>query len=75
MTRLELFKSYSKHPWLSRVYARLKLNEITLIEDFINENNLLNKHDFEIKINRMFIDKTKPKKWKEILELLICCNS
>jgi len=75
MNRLEVFKGYKNHPWFSRKISQLSLVHLILIEHFINSNNELSKGDFELAVNRMFLDKDKPKKYKEIQELLSCCNS
>lgn len=75
MDRMTVFKSYKTHPWLSKVYAKLRLDDMNAIESFIASNSLLDKGSFELKVNRMFLDKPKPKRFKEILELLTCCNS
>jgi hypothetical protein len=69
------FKSYSTHAWLHKAYNRLSRQEVQLAIDFIIENDPLDKGAFELKVNRMFIDKDKPKNFTVILELLTCCNS
>ena len=73
--RIQLFKSYRDHPWLRKTYSKLDENDLKIAVSFINENDGLSRGQFEIKLNRMFLDKEKPKKWTHISELLICCNS
>lgn len=73
--RFNVFKSYANHPWLGRVYAKLTSSDLTLVRDFIAANDSLDVGQFELAVNRMFLDKTKPKRWREVLELLTCCNS
>jgi len=75
MKRLGIFNSYKDHAWLKKVYGRLSQNDILMAVEFIGLNDELNKLDFEFKINRMFLDKQRPKNYKEILELLTCANS
>lgn len=77
MDKRELYFINSKdHAWLSRVYKKLKSADIEVALTFIRNNSQLNKSDFELKINRMFIDSaTRPKNYKEISELLSCANS
>jgi ferritin-like protein len=75
MTRLEHFRKLADHSWLGRVYSKLKSQEIEMVEQFIVENDHLDKSTFEMKVNRMFLDKDKPRHWKEMSELLTCTNS
>jgi hypothetical protein len=75
MKRQEILNSYEKHAWLKKVYARLNASDKAMIERFIADNDGLDKHNFEFAINRMFLDKNRPKNYKLILELLTCCNS
>ncbi len=71
----DAFKSYQTHPWLKKPYAKLKLGDRAAVFYFIQKNAALSKGDFEKAINRMFLDKDKPKNWTVILELLTCANS
>ncbi len=73
--RLINFHSYKDHAWLKKVYVRLKKDDIDCAEQFIVLHDHLDKGDFELAINRMFLDKPKPKNFREILELLTCANS
>lgn len=74
--RLIKFDTFQTHPWLRKLYNKLKKEEILICYKFIKTNELLNQSDFEIAINRMFLDnKNKPKNYTLILELLSCANS
>lgn len=73
--RLEKFHSFSKHAWLQKVYARLKKSDLSLVEGFILEHDHLDKEKFELAVNRMFLEKEKPKNWTLVLELLSNSNS
>jgi hypothetical protein len=75
MERLKIFEAYASHPWLYRSYKRLTPAERDLAHDFIRRNDHLAKGPFEFAVNRMFLDKPKPKHCNEILELLTCANS
>lgn len=76
MTRAEKFRALAAHGWLKSVFKKLTAEERQIAEDFIRENDALDKGAFELRINRMFLDRLeKPKHWKEILELLTCANS
>lgn len=73
--RLSKFKSFKTHPWFGRIFKKINSNDILFAESFIEKNEPLNKGEFEFAVNRLFLDRAKPKAWKEIVELLTCCNS
>lgn len=72
--RLLTFLNYRQHPMLSKQYVKLSLVERELAICFIVANKELSVAEFEMKVNRMFLDKEKPKHWIEISELLTCSN-
>jgi len=75
MNRTDAFHSLATHPWLKKCHAKLTDDEKRLATDFITANDSLNKSQFEMAVNRMFIDqKNKPKRYAIILELLSCAN-
>jgi len=43
--------------------------------EFCRANAYDTKDEFEARVNRMFMDCPKPKRWKEILELLANANA
>jgi hypothetical protein len=50
-------------------------DEIKLMADFICKNHSCDKGEFELRVNRMFLDNpSKPKRWAEIMEILSSCN-
>lgn len=69
------FASLIEHAFYSRLCARLTEGERALIQEFIHNNDLLDKNEFESAINRLFIDKVKPKNWAVILEALSVVNT
>ena len=75
MKRLDKFKSLESHPWLKKSYAKLAQNERDMAENFILNHNNLDKGEFEFAVNRMFLDRPKPKNWTIILEMLANSNS
>lgn len=75
MTRLEKFRNLGKHPWFQRLISRLTRKEVLLAEGFLIENEALNRNDFDFKMNRLFLDKEKPRNWAIILELLMISNT
>lgn len=74
-SRLEVFRNYKTHAWLSKTYKKLTKSDINVIELFIEENDALSKGNFELKTNRLFMDQIKPTNANLILEMLSCCNS
>lgn len=74
--RLEAFHALEKHPWLGRIYGRLTKAELAFCQELILANEHLSKGDFELKINRLWLDREeRPKNRFVISELLICANS
>jgi hypothetical protein len=74
MTRLQKFNNLGNHPWFQKLTRRLTSKERLLAEAFISENEALGRAQFEFKLNRLFLDKEKPKNWAIILELLMISN-
>lgn len=75
-TYQEHFNDLIEGPWYSKIWKRLRKPEIQIIDQFINETLDLNPNDRELKINRLFMDsKTRPRQWKDILDLLAGANS
>lgn len=75
MSRMELFKTLESDAWFHRLWKRLKPAEIAICEEFIRSHDHLGIGAFEMAVNRMFIDKAKPKNYPIILELLTITNS
>jgi hypothetical protein len=75
VTRDTVLSAYKDHAILGKLYKRLKAEDITALNSFLKANAHLDKGSFERAVNRMFIDRPKPKHWKEIIELLSCANS
>lgn len=74
--RLKNFDSLVDHPWFKKLVLKLSASDKDMITKFIAEKDHLTKADFEFAINRIFLDKKdKPKKYKEILDVLCCVNS
>jgi hypothetical protein len=75
VNRLETFESLSLHPWLGKAFKKLGQAELELARAFLREHSALDKADFEPLVNRMFLDRPKPKHHTIIMELLVCSNS
>lgn len=64
------------NPWYGSPRRQLKKNEIEIVNSFIDEYSELNSDDFELKINRYFLDtKEKPKRFTLIQEILSVLNT
>jgi hypothetical protein len=75
MNRCQIFNSYSFHPWLKKSFNRLSAKEKQIAVDFIIAHDFLDKPNFELAVNRMFLEKERTKNWTIISELLSCVNS
>lgn len=73
--RKQSYQSLKTHPWFKRLFKRVKPEHEQLILSFIAANDCLNKNDFEAAVNRMFLDKPKPKNYEIVLELLANANA
>lgn len=74
-SRIEKLESLKTHPWLRRVFAKIGKADEQLMIEFCRANAYDTKDEFEARVNRMFMDCPKPKRWKEILELLANANA
>ena len=70
MDRLNKFHSLSAHAYLSKLYFKLTQAELQICYAFIAANESADINIFEHNLNRMFLDKEKPKHWAMIQELL-----
>lgn len=75
--RMVALSETQKHPFLKRLFKGMKSDDVSMIVNFIRESEGLEVNEFEKKINRLFIDKgdLKPRKWKEISEVLSVVNT
>jgi len=75
-TRLARFQEYENHPWHGKRMAKLTLAEMEECVTFLMNYGDLPKDQFEMTVNRMFLDRPKkPKNWLVMQELLACSNS
>lgn len=72
MLAIEYFEQFKNHAWHSRTYKKLSASDIAIAKEFLTSIAKLSKDEQVQKCNRMFLDKDKPKKWKEINELCAC---
>lgn len=73
MDRLNKFNALKTHAWLQKSFKKLNANELQIVNDFIALYGDKDKNTFASAAVRLFLDKQKPKHWKEIEELLIAC--
>jgi len=75
MNRLDaLLERSSRYPYVAK-FNRLTEKEYELMVMFIHENDSLPHIDYEYAVNRMFLDREKPKNWTIIQELLTASNT
>lgn len=61
------------HPYLKKGFAKLKANEVLILENFLEANKDDGRDALSIKANRLFLDaKDKPKNWTTICEMASC---
>lgn len=76
MTRLEAFESLQTDAWYRRVFKRLRAPDVEFCREFIAKNDALDIHDFEMRVNRLFIDdRNRPKAGSFMVELLASANT
>lgn len=75
MKRLEAFKALKDHPWLGRSFKKLSKADEDYCIAWLEANAGLSKDQAPHYIVRLWLDRPKPKAWKEMEELLICANS
>lgn len=73
--RLVIFGELRTHPWYGKFFQKLGVLNIADAQEFIIENLEDSVEDFEYKLNRLFLDREKPKEYTRILELLSATNS
>lgn len=72
----DAFNSLAQHAWFKKIHKRLSQAECALCVEFINTHGTLDYEAFDQAAVRMFLDNpSKPKSWKEIVELLVNANS
>lgn len=76
LTRVEiLWNMVKKYHWEKR-WKKLSAEEQKILVDFITKHEGDRKSDFEIAVNRLFLDKKeKPKNWTLVCEILCNVNS
>lgn len=71
MTRLDRFKALENHAWLKKSYKKLSKDDLQFCFVLLQDTQNLDKNAFASKVIRLWLDKEKPKSWKNIEELLI----
>lgn len=70
MRRLDAFQLLSEHAWYGKLYNKLSAAERVMCREFIFSRETLNADEFELAVNRWFVDKPKPKNWATMMELV-----
>lgn len=72
---MEKFQSLYNDYWYGRLIQKLRPIEVGYVTQFIQLNQHLGLSEWEMAVNRMFIDKPdKPKRWTLIMEILTVCG-
>ena len=74
MDRKQAFENLQHHPWFGKVFARLKPATKALALQFIEQHQSASHDQFIPLVNRMFLDKERPKQWELILDLLTAAS-
>ena len=76
--RIDKFNSLRDHPWLGRLFIKLRAKEVVFAANWILEHEHLDAGQFEMATNRMFMDRAdlrnEYKNWPIILELVANSN-
>lgn len=75
MTRIDAIKDLCERYPYQKSARRMSEAEFDQMVAFIDDHNELGHLEFEYAVNRMFLDKPKPKSWAIVQELLIAANS
>lgn len=75
MKRLDMLQEKCKQLPYNKLAKRLTEGEFDHLVTFIEDHEELGHLEFEYQVNRMFLDKAKPKNWAIIQELLVITNS
>ncbi len=71
MTRLDKFMAFKDHPWLKRSFEKLTKDDLFFAEKLLREVETMGRDEYASMVVRLFLDKPKPKAWKELEELFI----
>jgi len=75
-SRLEHFRDLDRHAWFGRQMAKLKKGQREICEQFIAEHDHLDRGQFEMALNRWWVDRQdRPKNWSSLQELVMISNS
>ena len=70
--RLVKFYDHAQHPMFHKLLERLTKEEFALCVQFIQDNSGLNNDDFNLKVNRWFLDvPNKPKRLSDMWALVL----
>lgn len=75
--RIANFRSFKNHLIIGQCFKALSQNEIDLCEQFIMENDHLDKNEFALKVNRWMVDnpKNRPSQKKASAMWALVCQA
>ncbi len=68
--RIEALEALADHPWFSRIWSRLSAEDLAMMRAWAREHAELDAAAWEMAVNRMFLDRSRPRRWREIMEML-----
>ncbi len=76
LLRMKNLNDLKEHPWISKLFGKINQKDMDFLIYEIEESDGLDTDQWESRINRLFIDNpNKPKRWKELSEILSSINS
>lgn len=76
MTRRALFAALATDAFYARLYERLSKKDVEWCFSFLDDNAATDAGAFEFAVNRLWLDSPeKPKRYRDIIELLLAANS
>lgn len=72
--RIQNFNQMKSHAVLGKLFKKLTKDELKQTENFILENDHLDKNEYAIKCNRWFLDKKAPKHHSDMWAIVLQAN-
>jgi hypothetical protein len=77
MTNARIFELelLEQDAFYGKFFPKLGMRSIALMKEFCDKNEDLKHWEFDSAIQRMFLDKEKPKMWQTMMDILIAVNN
>ncbi len=73
--RLTALKALSDHAWYGKVLKQMSEAEFDLVVELIEEHGDLDRNEWTVKINRLYLDQpNKPKRLSLLQDVLMACR-